>query len=227
MSGGTGCTEHADFRAGCERCRYVYRHYDRRRSRAITAGTWLPRQPAAELAQHLRQLQAAGMTLAAIADAAGLARATVYPILQPDRRSVQGPTAAAILAVVAPDTKTLPKGRVDATGSTRRVQALVAMGYSLSAQARKLGWAAQRTWELAHGKQSAVSEITAAAVVDLFERWSARPAWPDAYATRARNQAARNGWAPPLAWDDIDDPTRRPKGLPRYRQAPTSGQKAA
>lgn len=33
--------------------------------------------------------------------------------------------------------------------------------------------------------------------------------------TRARNYAERNGWAPPIAWDDIDDPNEQPGTIKR------------
>src|SRR5207248_8683430 len=47
---------------------------------------------------------------------------------------------------------------------------------------------------------------TAAKVANLFERWSATRG----PSVRARNHAAKLGWLPPLAWDNIDNPAEQP-----------------
>jgi hypothetical protein len=60
---------------------------------------------------------------------------------------------------------------------------------------------------------------TANHVADVYERLAMR--FPPetnrhekAAAARARNLATRMGWPPPLAWDDIDNPDEKPRGLP-------------
>lgn len=57
---------------------------------------------------------------------------------------------------------------------------------------------------------------TAKAVLDTYRQMSMTlPALDGprerAVATRARAMAARNGWAPPLAWNNIDDPQEDPQ----------------
>jgi len=110
---------------------------------------------------------------------------------------------------------------IDATGTRRRVQALYALGWTWDALAAEMGVRKGSVWRLAHGAHCTdrgVYRETAAAVVALFERLCmTRPeGW---VADRARNVAIRNGWVPPLAWDNIDDPSEQPTDW-QYR-APT------
>lgn len=119
--------------------------------------------------------------------------------------------AAKILAVQPTIENLGARQSVPGRGTHRRVQALVARGWSLSKVARELGW----TVENFHGmmRRDMVGAATHRAVADLYERlWDVEPPRAThrdkiAY-TRALNFAKRNGWLPPLAWDDIDtDPT--------------------
>lgn len=104
---------------------------------------------------------------------------------------------------------------VDSTGTRRRVQALYALGWTWDALAAELGIPNNSSvWRLAHGvhcSDRGVYRETAASIADLYERLCmTRPeGW---VADRARSIAIRNGWVPPLAWDDIDDPNAVPSG---------------
>lgn len=186
------------------------RAYDRHRRRRIKEGTWQHPVPAATIRRHLTLLSAAGMSLNAIAAAAQLSPGTVWPAARSGQlRYVQGATAAAILAVVPPDKPPLPAGMTDATGTARRLQALVAIGYSISDLSRRLGHKGmQQVWEWTRRRQSTLTEVSAAKVTDLYEKLSGTPG----PSIRARNDARRNEWLPPLAWDDvdIDDPAAEP-----------------
>lgn len=184
------------------------RAYDRYRRRRIKDGTWQHPVPTAQVRQHVDLLSASGMSLTAIADAARLSPATVWPIARQGRRYVQGPTAAAILAVAAPLRPSLPAGMTDVTGTSRRLQALVAIGYSISDLSRRLGYKnMQQVWEWTRRRQATVAVASAVKVTDLYELLSGTPG----PSTRARNDGLRNGWPPPLAWDDdIDDPAAVP-----------------
>lgn len=100
---------------------------------------------------------------------------------------------------------------VDATGTRRRIQALIALGYRHTILAVELGVSHDviRKRSLA----PKVNRDTAEAVAAMYERLSmtcpvGRTHHERVAISRARNLAARRGWAPPLAWDDIDtDPT--------------------
>jgi hypothetical protein len=95
---------------------------------------------------------------------------------------------------------------VDATGTRRRIQALAAIGWSMGEQSRRLGWHESMAHSLT--KRRWVIPGTAAKVAALYDELSMTPGTN----LRARNEAARKGWAVPLAWDDdeIDDPAARP-----------------
>lgn len=95
---------------------------------------------------------------------------------------------------------------VDATGTHRRIRALMAIGHRLRDIAAELGrsYDAVDKWLLA----GSVHRDTARAVADLYERRSGTPGPHKGRRTRSR----RRGYAPPLAWDDvdIDDPDATP-----------------
>jgi hypothetical protein len=86
------------------------------------------------------------------------------------------------------------------------VRALVAIGWPLTEQARRLGVSTQKVWQIASAKYPTITEANACDVRSLFECLSATPGG----SVRAVNDARRKGWLPPLAWDDIDDPHAEP-----------------
>lgn len=94
---------------------------------------------------------------------------------------------------------------VDATGTRRRIQALMALGWPGHAIAGHCGWrTGEAVFEIT--RRNWVQRSTAEAVAHVYEHLSMTPG-PSAQ-TRAR--AARMGWPPPLAWDDIDNPDEQP-----------------
>lgn len=94
-------------------------------------------------------------------------------------------------------------------GTSRRVQALVALGYTFGQIGAALGRSQDWAAKLAHGQGTFVRTSTAEKVDALFRDWCMKPPaetdrverWQAAY---ARSTARKNGWVPPLAWDDID-----------------------
>lgn len=101
---------------------------------------------------------------------------------------------------------------IDATGTHRRIQALVAIGHTLYDLSVELGMTTRYAGKILVAKK--VRPSTADTVDELYERLSMthRDGW---IADRSRLMAATKGWAPPLAWDDIDNPNERPAGV-RY-----------
>jgi DNA-binding CsgD family transcriptional regulator len=95
---------------------------------------------------------------------------------------------------------------IDATGTRRRVQALMRIGWTADLMAAELGvtGAAVRAWTTT----AKVRRSTAARVAALYDRWWNQPG----PSVRTRSRARAAGWAPPLAWDDdrIDDRRARP-----------------
>jgi hypothetical protein len=112
---------------------------------------------------------------------------------------------------------------VDATGTIRRLQALVFNGFTYPEIAEELGVDRTCVGHLIHDRPT-VHRRTAAAVAALYDRWSMTIPVDDDVPRgrgqvrvheRQRGLARRHGWAGPLAWDDdtIDDPTAAPHGV--------------
>ena len=97
---------------------------------------------------------------------------------------------------------------VDATGTRRRIQALCAVGWSVMEQARQLGVTEMAVRNLL--TQTTVQVATAARHQALYERLIKATPRPGRGPTRARSHAAKQGWPPPTAWFDIDDPDEQP-----------------
>lgn len=98
---------------------------------------------------------------------------------------------------------------VPRVGTQRRLQALMAIGYSHADFGRILGRSRNYTYELM-APDKLVTERTAGLIADLYDRLCMTPP-TGGYASRTRKWAARQGFAPPLAWDDIDhDPAPAP-----------------
>lgn len=102
--------------------------------------------------------------------------------------------------------------RVPALGTIRRIQALQVMGYSTMDLKAMLGRSANNKANLyprnRHGS-GMVQPSTAARWMDLYERICMTPA-SGPRANHIRAMARNKGWAGPLEWDDIDDPTEVP-----------------
>lgn len=110
---------------------------------------------------------------------------------------------------------------VPATGFQRRIQALMYLGYTMEEISRELGH--QKSW-CSHATRYSTEYVyrtTHDEVDALFRRWCMVLPLDKPIRTRIRNLARNRGYAPPLAWDNIDDPQERPKrGTTRvYRTA--------
>lgn len=99
---------------------------------------------------------------------------------------------------------------VDGTGTRRRIRALQAIGWRTGEIAKASGTTAWQVQKLAR-TAVLVSVGTATAVAGAYEQLSGTPGPSD----EVRRRSLTKGWAPPLAWDDIDDPRDRPKARRR------------
>lgn len=95
---------------------------------------------------------------------------------------------------------------VPAVGTARRIQALVAAGWSFTALGRELDRTLTRVRQLAFQSSPHVTRATAQQVRELAHRLAGL----DGGSKYARTVAARYGWVSLYAWDDIDDPDAEP-----------------
>lgn len=158
--------------------------------------------------QHVQFLMAHGMGQRRIAELSGLGVTVIQRLMgwckaRPAHR-VYRDTEAKLLAV-QPTLDNLADGALVSAGPTaRRVQALVAMGYPMRQLAKRLGITQQNFHLHTYDDSHTVYAATARKVADLYDELSMLVPAPGQPTTRARNYAARHGWPPPLAWDDID-----------------------
>lgn len=205
----------------CYACRFAVSQYNEARERAIAYGTWQSFVDAEPVRQHLQNLQACKIGLRRIAQEVGTDRKRLQLILtgRPEQgigpqKRVRPQLAAAVLAI-QPSLDLLGAATViDATGTHRRLQALVAAGWPQHHLAAALGWTDTNFSALLQQKR--VTVRTARAVRELYDQmWRLDPREhgvdTKAY-SRARNHAAHCDWAPVGAWDDdtIDDPAAQP-----------------
>lgn len=171
--------------------------------------------------EHILMLGEFGIGYKRVAELAGVGitgvRTLIWGRQEPGPRHGEIPKRVArekaekILAVEASIENLGARQSVPAAGTHRRIQALVARGWSLSKIARMLGIEVANFWALLG--RTHVGAGTHRRMVEIYEQyWNVEPprdTWHDKAAyTRALNYAQRRGWLPPLAWDDIDtDPT--------------------
>lgn len=207
-------------RCRCDDCRTARRNQERWRRRAKAYGRYDHLVDAEPVRAHIRSLMAAGMGPKTIASAggwrgSGTIAAIVYgkwadqpdhPEHRPPRKQVTRQVAERILAI---QPALRPGARVEARGTTRRLQALVARGYSLLRISTELGIEHLAVWRLTHGYADRCLESTRVAVAALYDELADTPPVPvtrydRGSIIRAQRFAARHGWVVAAAWDDID-----------------------
>jgi hypothetical protein len=213
-------TAYVKDRCRCPACRAANTAASNAVHRERVYGRWHPFDDAAAVRGHVLALRAAGIGIDQIAKLAGVSRSHVRDLVYPTGgrpmiRRVRPETARRLLAVQPTPDNRAGRSHVDATGTRRRLQALVTVGWSFSWLAAELGRDSSNLKRTATG--SVVTAATAAQVTALFDRlWDVAPPT----ATRAQLAAARSarahgrsrGWLPPMAWDDIDtDPEPAPE----------------
>lgn len=101
-------------------------------------------------------------------------------------------------------------------GIVRRLRALHRIGWSSRALAPEVGCTVEVLRKLtAGGCRDFITHQVGEAIVDTYARLHMTPIRTGRGPSRAINRAVAEGWPPPLAWDNIDDPDERPEGLRR------------
>lgn len=99
-----------------------------------------------------------------------------------------------------------PPATMSALGASRRLRALMAIGWTQQALAGLLGESKQQVNQLVHLKHPTVTIGRNRRVAKVYEDLCGTAGG----SMRARLWADRRGWLPPLAWEDIDDPAEVP-----------------
>lgn len=174
---------------------------------------------------RVREFGEAGIGWRRVAMLAGLNASVVSKLLYGDTRRGQAPckrirpeTAAKILALEVSVELVAEGTPIDATGTKRRVHALVACGWSQQKLAARLGMAGSNFHLCITSER--VTAGTARKVAALYDELWDQPPPEDTHrdkiaAARSRRHARQHGWPPPMAWDDdtIDDPAADPEGI--------------
>lgn len=197
----------------CEPCRAADRRYANRRSRLMAYGQWQPYVDADPVRAHVQKLREFGVGWRTLAKIAGVPTGSMSKLIYGDgprgmapSKRVRPSTAAAILAI-EPTMDLLADGAmIDGAGTRRRLQALVAVGWSQNQLAARVGVDRNQISRAVHGAPL-VRCGTARAVRDIYrELWNRRPPETEhrekIAAARARNYAREHGWHRPAAWDD-------------------------
>lgn len=205
----------------CRPCSAANRDAESKRTRLKTYGQWEPYVDAGPAREHVRALAGCGIGWKRAAELAGVSTGAMSKLLyggpsdRPPSKRIRPATAARILAVQPSPSSLASRALIPAIGTQRRLQALVAIGWSQARLAARLGMLRPNFGHLM--LRPHVAAATARAVLELYrELWNMPPA-EDGHrakisASRARNHARAHGWPPPAAWDDdrIDDPGGQP-----------------
>ena len=190
------------------------------RELAILRGEWHPFVDAQPARARVQQLQAGGLSLYSIAAMAGVRPNTLVHLTGGTQGSkpagrIRPETEAAILGLRVSRRSIPGRAMVDAAGAQRRIQALIALGWTRSQLAQRLGVKDTNLGTML--SRTHVRAATAMAVHGLYDSlWATLP--PEdtplqaKWARLSREDAAARGWPPLLAWDDgqLDRPDGRP-----------------
>lgn len=167
--------------------------------------------------RHIAALRAAGMGHKQITRRARVSK-DLCSRVERGQKTIHVDIAQRLLAVTV-DGPLVPREAscyTSAVGTSRRIQALVAAGWTLSAVAAEAGLSRGPVEALAREERATVKVGTAAAIKAATGRmWERQP--PARTRAERRNRAyslrvaAERNWAPFAAWDnDIDDPDAKP-----------------
>ena len=146
------------------------------------------------------------MTYDQLSAVTGLRERHLYQIRTGEYERVRRDTAAKVLAATFTSPDPRPStALVPARGATRRVQALHTLGHTTSTIATTAGIHPRVVTSLTHPSTRFIQRRNADAITHAYDQLQGTPGGDDRWANAARNRAARNQWAPPAAWDDIDN----------------------
>jgi rubredoxin len=161
-------------RCRCPDCTAANTAASRAATRERIYGRWHPYVDAGPVREHIAVLRTAGIGVERIAQLAGLSVSHVRQLAElgrdgpPTTQRVRPSTAVRVLSIDIDDASRAPHSRVDATGTRRRLQALMATGWTVEHLAAELGrW--PNTLQRSMTNASATAR-TAHEVASLYEQ---------------------------------------------------------
>lgn len=202
----------------CDPCTDNRAARERRRQKLIAYGRFdTGLLDAGPVREHLLMMGEFGMGYKRVAALAGIGitstRNLIWGRQDPGPRygelqkRVKRETAVALLAVKPALELLAPNACIPARGVHRRVQALVARGWSQSKLSDRLGMERSNFGVMMNRDRVTVRRHLAVAALyeELWDQLPPHQEWRDAGAyTRSLTYARQRRWLPPLAWDDID-----------------------
>lgn len=185
----------------CQPCRSAKVKADALRALANLSGRPV-RVPTAPAAAHLRALLGAGMGWPRITRAAHCSTCTISRLLN-GQELVRRSVSDRILAVKY---RPAPGRIVEAVGTLRRIQALMAIGHTRAGIGEEADVDASVITDILGGAPN-VRGMTADRIAGAYD-WLAHqpPATSrESASTASRNRAARQGWRDPQWWEDMGD----------------------
>jgi transcriptional regulator with XRE-family HTH domain len=155
--------------------------------------------------EHLAALAALGIKSKRVSELSGVSYPAVVRIAKGKAPRVRTTTADKILAVPLSRDLLRPRARIDAVGARRRLQALIAIGWSRAKLEEKIGIGADHLSRIINGGGARADTIQR--ITQAYEKlWNTPPVEEtrgDRYAARgARREAEEKDWPRPAEWDD-------------------------
>lgn len=204
---------------GCrdQACRDGMALRQRERRAAIANGTYARGRVAAQpVRERLAWLRAQGLGIVQIEAATRVPRIVLSGLcwgaknhagIRQPRQRVAARYARRILELEPTLDMFADAAKIPATGSQRRLQALGCLGWTYAAIARHSGLTDRRVAYIAHAPKvtARLARVIAATYDELWNTPpTARTIGEQEQIRRTIRRAHNLGWAPPLAWDDID-----------------------
>lgn len=188
----------------CIPCRDAENRYDKHR-RVLNATGRTVNVPAEPVAQHLDALFEAGAGWTQLTTISGVSASVISRVRRREQTIIRRTVADRILAL-QPGDATPPKRAVPAIGTVRRIQALMAAGHRCKDISAASNVEHSTISDLVNQRLTTIARHVAERINDGYRKLATTPGTN----ARARNRATREGWAPPAAWDDIDNPDTHP-----------------
>lgn len=165
--------------------------------------------PSGPAARRVAVMRARGLSWASMAELTGVSTWTLRSIGNRPHTFASSERAILSASIPAAQEELVADGyQLPIVGTRRRLQALVALGYTNAELAKGIDYPLGQF----HGLLFSNTHVTAAVarkVKTVFDDWQMSRPGERTSSRRARLRAERLGWPPPFAWDEdqIDDPS--------------------